>query len=83
MSNITYRDVPLLGKYGFETGDSAYVWYGKDKANIEWVVVEDDFSPLLLFGAVDNGHTTTFKPMTQDKFYELFSVPVSKHSNSA
>jgi hypothetical protein len=75
---MTYRDVPLLHSAQFEKGPLGQAWYGKDKDGHEWMVVEDDHSPNLIF-TLETSVWAITRPahngsMTRAEFQEKFGV---------
>ncbi len=67
MSNLTYRDIPVLRSAGFEVSSSGASWFGTDNTGAEWQAVEDDDTGLITFS-----NRSCSMPMTRDRFQELF-----------
>lgn len=70
MSNMTYRDIPVIRSAGFTPSASGYTWFGTDIHGNEWQVSEDeDTSNLLMFRRLYGPSTR----MTRETFESLFN----------
>lgn len=67
MSNMTYRDIPVLRSAGFEVEGGS--WFARDKDGELWQVMEDDQSAALIF--LKRPEATV--RMSRHKFDELFN----------
>jgi hypothetical protein len=67
LSNLTYRDLPVLRAAGFEPSWSGFSWFGTDITGQQWQAEEDQDTGILMF---HNSKETLM--LTRDKFSELF-----------
>ena len=73
MSVLTHNDIPLLRSHGFYTAFSGESWFSVDKEGNMWqATVDEDTGELLFHKELSQITWSSFEPMEDKRFRELF-----------